>query len=463
MLFLLLPLDVAQKKKKNLNLSSLSLSPPLFSAAFKGAFNELVNVPRVYTPAETAVQTPNSDTPYSFCGLDLRESAVAITVPEIDEGRYWSAQLIDAYTHNAHYLGSRTTGNGGGKYLLVGPNWKGGEEDENEETAKSFDKVLRFETNLALILFRTQLFDPEDLPNVVAVQSGYKLELVDEGAPLPLPRPKDWPKPLTAEKQKASIEFFEILDFVLQFCPPPTEEEKKFRARMSSVLGLSGDPAKPFKVSSASPELASALEEGIAKGWESFAKLKAQVDAGKLQSDDCFGTREFLAADALGLEHAVTKRMLAAVVGIYGNTKDEAIYPCYFVDSSGEKLDGSKHSYALRFEGGENGGLPPVNAFWSATMYKLPESLLYANEIDRYLINSPMLPSLIRDGDDGGGEGEGGITIDISHSPPADDRRRANWLPAPPGPFAVFLRLYWPKEEALNGEWTRPELVAKPL
>ena len=105
----------------------------------------------------------------------------------------------------------------------------------------------------------------------------------------------------------------------------------------------------------------------------------------------------------------------------------------------------SRYTLALRA-----GQLPPVNAFWSLTMYELPASLLVANPINRYLINSPMLPQLKHDAD-------GGVTLLIQNESPGKDKE-SNWLPAPKGPFIVYMRLYWPKDEALDGKWTAPPL-----
>lgn len=138
--------------------------------------------------------------------------------------------------------------------------------------------------------------------------------------------------------------------------------------------------------------------------------------------------------------------MAAAVLCIYGNSKLEAMYPIYAVDSDGQKLDGANR-YTLRFAPGQ---LPPVNAFWSLTMYELPESLLVANPINRYLINSPMLPQLKRDAD-------GGITLYIQNVSPGADQE-ANWLPAPKGPFVAVMRLYWPTPEATKGRWKQPPM-----
>jgi len=141
-------------------------------------------------------------------------------------------------------------------------------------------------------------------------------------------------------------------------------------------------------------------------------------------------------------------RMGAAVMGIYGNSKQEAMYPVYGVDADGKKLDGANR-YTLRFPPGQ---LPPVNAFWSLTMYELPQSLLVANPINRYLINSPMLPQLKKDAD-------GGLTLIIQNESPGKDKE-PNWLPAPKGPFIMYMRLYWPKTEATEGKWTAPKVVS---
>ena len=110
-------------------------------------------------------------------------------------------------------------------------------------------------------------------------------------------------------------------------------------------------------------------------------------------------------------------------------------------------LDASRNRYALRFAPDQ---LPPVNAFWSLAMYELPSRLLVANPLNRYLINSPMLPDLKRDDD-------GGVTLYIQHDSPGKDKE-SNWLPAPSGPFLMFLRLFWPKPEALDGKWKQPPL-----
>ena len=139
------------------------------SPEYKAPWNHLVNTPRVYTPADTAIQTPNSDTPYSLVGMDLRAEPMVLTVPPIEKDRYFSIQLIDAYTFNFAYIGSRATGNDGGGFVIAGPNWKG-------ETPKGVTKVIRSETEFVFALYRTQLFNPGDIDNVKKVQAGYKAQ-----------------------------------------------------------------------------------------------------------------------------------------------------------------------------------------------------------------------------------------------------------------------------------------------
>ncbi|MNL37651.1 hypothetical protein D3C87_1598090 [compost metagenome] len=159
--------------------------------------------------------------------------------------------------------------------------------------------------------------------------------------------------------------------------------------------------------------------------------------AGK--TDGLFGSRAKLKNDYLA-------RATGTQIGIGANSREEALYPVLEKDSRGQELDG-RYAYTLRFA---PRSLPPVNAFWSMTMYRLPEQLLASNPIDRYLINSPMLPSLKKDRD-------GGLTIYIQSQSPGKGKE-SNWLPAPPGPFMVTLRYYWPKPALLDGKWVTPEI-----
>lgn len=398
---------------------------------YKAPFNHIKNIARVYTHKDKAVQTPNSDTPYSWLTLDLRAEPMILTVPPIEKKRYFSIQLIDLYTHNFNYIGSRTTGNDGGQFLIVGPGWDG-------EAIDGITKVIRCETDLMLAVYRTQLFNSDDIENVKVIQDSYKVQPLSAflGKSAPDSAPViDFIEPLTREEIQKSPKIFQQLNFVLQFCPTnPTEQELMARF---AILDIGA--GKTFDLEKFPPEIQEAIEQGIADAWTDFAELKKKADAGEIGSGDVFGTREHLQNNYL-------YRMAAAVLGIWGNSEAEAIYPSFYVDAEGQKLDGA-NSYTLRFEPGQ---LPPVNSFWSLTMYELPASLLVDNPLDRYLLNSTMMDNFVRDQD-------GGITFYLQHKSPGK-KKEPNWLPTPKGSFSAIMRLYWPKEEALDGTWQLPPL-----
>jgi hypothetical protein len=230
---------------------------------------------------------------------------------------------------------------------------------------------------------------------------------------------------------KTSLGLFNVLSFVLQFCPVPASETE-LRSRLARI-GIM--PGKTFNAASLPPETKAALQEGMIQGQK---RIDARRAAAKGKSDDLFGTREFLKNDWVA-------RATGTQMGIGANSREEALYPIYEKDSGGQLLDGSKGRYALHFGKDE---FPPVNAFWSLTMYNLPEQLLVKNPINRYLINSPMLPDLKLDAD-------GGLTIHIQAESPGSEKQ-ANWLPAPQGPFMMAMRYYYPKPQLLRGEWQSP-------
>ncbi len=399
---------------------------------YKGDWNQTHSIARVFTPEDTTIQTPNSDTPYTMLGADLRAEPLVLTVPPIEAGRYYSLQFVDGYTYDYAYVGSRTTGNGGGKYLLAGPSWKG-------EKPEGINEVIRSDTDFSLVIYRTQLFDPADIDNVKKIQAGYTVEPLSafEKKPAATAPAMDFIAPLTPDEQKTSPKFFQILNFVLKFAPV-LPDEKELRDRFATIgIGPDGN----FNPDTMSKDTLQAVQDGMADAWAELTTFqKEKLVTGEVTSGQLFGTHEELKNNYL-------YRMAGSVLGIYGNVAQEAMYPVIATDSTGAPLTGAG-KYTLRFAPGQ---LPPVNSFWSITMYRMPQSLLVANPINRYLINSPMLPNLIHDPD-------GGITIHVQNQTPGADKE-ANWLPAPDGPFQMIMRLYWPKEEALNGSWKAPQAV----
>jgi len=238
----------------------------------------------------------------------------------------------------------------------------------------------------------------------------------------------------------------QVLDAALQLVPP-SEEDKDIRARLASI-GIG--PGKTFELKDLSPEHRAVFLLGMKEGGDKVTKFLSSgmksINGWNIGS--FFGDRAFYKGDWL-------MRAGAAKGGIYGNDAVEAMYPFTRTDAAGEVLDGSKHNYTLTFPSGQ---LPPVNAFWSVTMYHDKSQLLIKNPINRYLINSPMLPGMKKNAD-------GSLTLYIQKDSPGK-AKEANWLPAPNETIYLVMRLYWPKDRppsilpAGEGTWKPPGVEA---
>ncbi len=408
------------------------------NSQYKGPFNQVLSTAQVFTPKDTAIVTPNSDTPYSMLEVDLRAEPMVFCVPKTEKNRYYSVQLTDMYSFNYGYVGSRATGNDAGCYMIAGPDWKG-------DTPKGIKKVFNSETQFGLVIYRTQLFNPADIGNVKKIQAGYTAQplsaFLHQPAP-PAPPTPDFPA-FTEDAFK--MDFPKYLNFLLQYCPP-VPEETELRAKFAEAGIGAGKPWDPGKLSDAQK---AELAVGVKEGFDAIDKATKGIgkDMNGWQVGSAFGDRAFYHGDWL-------LRAAAAKAGIFGNDAVEAMYPLAKSDGAGAALDGSKHNYTLTFAAGQ---LPPVNAFWSVTMYDGKTQLLIENPINRYLINSPMLPSLKKNKD-------GSLTLYIQKdAPPAD--KKSNWLPAPDGPIYMVMRLYWPKEKPPSilppgeGTWQPPAVM----
>jgi hypothetical protein len=408
------------------------------SGQYKAPFNQILNEARVFTYKDTAIITPNSDTPYSLLWLDLRAEPMVLSVPAVEKPRYYSVMLCDGNTYNYGYIGSRATGFEPGDYLVAGPDWKG-------ETPAGIKKVFRSTTQFSLAAYRTQLINPKDMPNVVKIQAGYKVQPLSAFLKQPAPPAAptiDFPK---INNAMVKTGFLGYLAFALQFAPAGPEE-KEIRAKLAR-LGV--EAGKPFDAKALSPEQVAAIGEGMKDGEAKVEKYLAagmkNINGWKVGS--LFGDAAFYSGDWL-------KRAAAAKGGIYGNDAVEAMYPLTKSLPNGEPLDGSKHNYTLTFAAGQ---FPPVNAFWSVTMYDGKTQFLIKNPIDRYLINSPMLPDMKKNAD-------GSLTLYIQKDSPGADKE-SNWLPAPNDLIYLVMRLYWPRTEAPSilppgeGTWKPPGIV----
>lgn len=395
---------------------------------YVGGFNRFRHYSRLATPADKDIVTPNNDTPYSWAWLDLRAEPIVLSLPAAPK-RYYVNQWFDLYTHNFAYTGVRTTGREAGNYLFAGPRWKG-------KVPKGIKAVFRAETEIVGTLTRTGIEGgAEDIPALQAVQAQYRLTPLSKfigGKAPPVSPPVAWPP-----FDRARAEGLGFIPYINALLPlmPAAPSEVDLRARFARI-GIA--PGRAFDPAALDPAIRKAMEEGVA---EAAAELKARALTEK-SSADLFGTREFLGADY------VYKRNAGAMLGIYGNSKDEALYGSQQTDKAGKVLDGSRN-WLLRFEPGQ---LPPVNEFWSITMYGLPERLLVANPIDRYSIGD-RTPGLKLGPD-------GSLEIYLQSESPGKDRE-SNWLPTPKGPFFFVGRFYAPKASALRGDWTLPPLIER--
>lgn len=424
------PMIAAYKAMYQFNLNKTS-------SQYKAPFNRIWSESQVFTPKDTAIVAPNSDTPYSMVQVDLRAEPIVFCVPRVEKGRYYSVQLTDMYSFNYGYVGSRTTGNNAGCYMIAGPDWK-------VAAPAGINKTFRSETQFGLVIYRTQLFSESDVGNVKRIQAGYFVEplsaFLHQPAP-PQPPTPDFPA-FTEDAFKS--DFPKYLNFLLQFCPA-VPEETALRAKFAAVgieAGKSFDPTKIHEAQRA------AMGMGAVEGHEAITKRRENIgnNVNGWRVSAVFGDRAFYNGDYL-------LRAAAALAGIYGNNAVEAVYALAKTSGDETRLDGSKPNYTLTFRAGQ---FPPVNAFWSLTIYDGKTRLLIPNPINRYLVNSSMLPSMKKDKD-------GSLTLYIQKdSPPADNK--SNWLPAPDGPMILALRLYWPKESPPSilppgsGTWQPPAL-----
>jgi len=393
---------------------------------YKAPFNVITNVAQLFTPKDTTVISPNSDTLYSTIILDLRTEPIVISVPDFNESRFYTFQLIDIYTHNFGYIGTRETGSNAGNYLVVGPDWHG-------DTPKGINKVIQSETNFVTVAGRTQVFGPDDIKNVIEIQKQYKVVPLSQflGTQAPPPAPSiDFP--VWSANKTYSTEFINYLNLFMTWGPIHPSEKELF-ANFSKI-GI--EPGKHVDLTVMDPSIHQAIEDGVQSGYQ---KIKDKVpNLGKQVNGwtmiNAFGSREFYNQDYL-------LRAAGAMFGIYANDLEEAAYPSAVIDESGEPLDASKHNYVIKFKD----GLPPAKAFWSVTMYDGKTQLLIENPIDRYRLGSTSELQKNQDGS---------VEIYIQHDTPQG--HESNWLPAPNGPFYMLMRIYLPEQAFLNGTWTPP-------
>ena len=412
-------------------------SPNTSPDPFRGPENSPLCSDELVDANFTDVVSPNTDTLYCQSQLNLKNEPVVIVVPPI-KNRYYSFQFLDAYTNNFNYLGQRASGTNGGTYLLAGPQWTG---DVPEEMTKIWSP-----TNLAWLITRILVDGKSDLSNVHSIQDKIIIKPLSQYLNL-VNLSSVTSSSSTSSTNKLSNQSNEI-----PIGPQPyliaTTGIKIYDEISNAMADNSPNPPDPFLVSklssigiipgnepskTANDTIKKALEVGIEKGQKMIddrvANLGGIMNGWLVNIYGVYGTDYLLRA-------AVTQ------AGLGANNAEEALYPFAIKDIDGKILNGT-NDYILRFNEGQ---LPPVNAFWSVTMYNF-RNLFVDNPLDRYNINSNT-EGLKNNSD-------GSMDIYIQNENPGEEKI-SNWLPAPEGTFNMILRTYLPQEQILNGTWQLP-------
>ena len=400
-------------------------------------FNSFSHARTMAGPADTFV-TINNDTLYSMAQIDLSVGPVLLQVPDT-AGRYYVLQFVDAWTNNFAYVGHRATGTQAGAFLLVPPGWSGDAQDDVT--------TIEFPTRIASIVGRWACAGDDDLASVAALQDGTTLTALDpEARPTGIPRP--------ADSDSDALVFFDKLRLWSEDFPAP-ERDQQLQARLTPLRIDDADRSIPDVDEATAAALTAGYEQGRAlvdkvlhsggtspevNGWTlTFHAFDYNLDSYRTGALD---DPRFKIDDP---RMRIIERAAAAAGGLWGNHAYEAAYIMTYVDDQGDQLTGSR-TYTLHLD-----PTPPVGAFWSLTMYDVPNFFMVENPIDRYSIGDRTQGIVY--------EPDGSLTITISHSEPGDPTARANWLPAPAGHFRPVLRMYEPAEAVLDRTYEVPAIV----
>jgi hypothetical protein len=378
--------------------------------------NELEHSRNLSGPESQDFRAPNADTLYSTAHLDLRDEPVVLTVPAVDDDRYYSFQFVDPYTSTAGYVGTRTTGRDAGHFAIVPPGWTGVLPSGVERLEVPYDHLYGFA--------RTGTNEDGTLDDEHKIQDEYRLTSVSEfsqsGPAGPAPQPSGTPQDFALP---GGLRFFDALGSGLRTAPPPAADDPLLD-RLATV-GV-GPGAKP----STDRNLSSGTKAGLraAVGWRRTCGGSSDVRNGWNFPPPHIGD--------FGTDYCLRANLARGGLGV--NTREESVYAGTSRDSFGIRLTGDRN-YVIHLA-----SPPPADAFWSFTVYG-PDGFLAPNPINRYALGDR---SGLRTNEDG--------SIDLYLSTDGDVPYRSNWLPTPAGPFSLLLRLYVPQTAALDGTWSPP-------
>lgn len=427
----LVTMDVTRKQLTN-------MQP---GAGLGGPANTFANIPAFPTADMKAVVRPNFDTLYSSGYLDMTKEPVVVSVPDT-AGRFYLIPMLDMWSDVFASPGSRTTGTQAGNFLIVPLNWRPDLRDRLVEELKlpKDTQVIHAPTPHVWIIGRTKTDGPSDYPAVHKIQAGYRITpLSDWGKPAKPVEATIDPSidmktpPKVQVDTMAAGKYFAYASEILKI-NPPHDTDQPIIAQMKRI-GI--EPGKSFDAARADPAVRKAMDaapEAAQKLMAWKVATLARVANGWSMNTDTMGV----------YGNYYLKRAVVAQLGLGANLPEDAIYPLNLADDTGKPLDGA-HKYTISFD---KGSAPPVNAFWSITLYD-PDGFQVANSLNRFAVSSWMPFKTNADSS---------LTLHFQNESPGADRE-ANWLPAPKGAFNLTMRLYAPQSDALTGKWNPPSVT----
>ena len=431
-LYSLVTMDVTRKQLTNVEPGKGNLGGPMNAFANAQAF-----------PAADfkAVVRPNFDTLYSSAYLDLRKEPLVVSVPDTG-GRYYLLPMLDMWTDVFASPGWRTTGTQAGNFVVVPQGWRPDLRDRLVEKFKLPKETQRIDapTPYVWIIGRTKTDGPPDYDAVHKIQAGLKITPLSEWGKSPKPievridpsvdmktPPKIQVDTMPAEK------YFAYAAELLKLQPPHLTDEPII-AQMKRI-GI--EPGKSFDIDKVGP--------AVKKGLEGAPEEAQKLMEWKIATLARVANHWSMNTDTMGVYgNYYLKRAIVAQVGLGANLPEDAIYPLNLGDEAGRPLDGTS-KYLIHFE---KGATPPVNAFWSITLYDR-EGFQVANSLNRFAVSSWMPFKYNADGS---------LDLYFQNESPGKDKE-ANWLPAPKEAFNLTMRLYAPKSDALTGRWNPPAIT----
>lgn len=405
-----------------------------------GPPNTFHNIPAYPSANEKVVVRPNFDTLYSIAWLDLSKEPMVVSMPDT-KGRYYLLPMLDMWTDVFASPGWRTTGTQAQHFLIAPAGWRPDLRGRIIEEFRLPKDTQRIDapTSHVWIIGRIKTDGPQDYDAVHEIQAGMKVTPLSEWGRTPRPAEvKTDPSIDMKTPPKVQVEampgdkYFMYAAEILKIIQPHLTDQPII-AQMKKI-GI--EPGKAFDIDRVSPAVKAAIEAA--------PSTALKLMAWKLPTLARVANHWSMNTDTMGVYgNYYLKRAIVAQQGLGANLPEDAIYPLNLGDQAGRPLDGA-NKYVLQFD---KGTLPPVDAFWSVTLYD-KEGYQIPNPLNRFALSSWMPFKY---------DPDGSLTLYVQNESPGKDE--ANWLPAPKGPFNLTMRLYAPKSEALTGKWNPPPVT----